>query len=120
MSLSSANSRLVFPAATVVLSLAGCDTRPLDSEPQAESETEATTQWIPTYSFWFGDCDFMDTVAAALSEAEIEFSRGENGSIVYAQTSGDTVNGIADAIHAERRARGWEQGSTECDSGDNE
>jgi hypothetical protein len=93
---------------TLTVAIVACRSEP--SSPQSDSKD----QWTLTSSFWFGDCEFMDTVAAALSDAGIDYRRGENASIVHRSEDSAAVHRIADDVLAARRMSGWKQGTTEC------
>jgi hypothetical protein len=96
---------------TVAVAFGGCHSEP--SSPQ-NALNDSKDQWTLTSSFWFGDCEFMDTVAAALSDAGIDHRRGENASIVHRNEDSAAVHRIADDVLAARRKDGWTQGAIEC------
>jgi PBP1b-binding outer membrane lipoprotein LpoB len=98
--------------ATMAVFIAGCYSQP------SSSQNDAKDQWTLTSSFWFGDCEFMDTVAAAVSAADIDHRRGENASIVHRNEDSAAVHRIADDVLKARRKSGWSQGTTECKASD--
>ena len=102
---------ILVTVATLAALMVGCST-----DPSSQSQTDSGDLGFPTTSFWFGDCEFMDSVAEALTRARIDYRRGENGSIRYRSEDNAAVRRISDDINSARRERGWVQGSTECEA----